>query len=515
LINKRFKTNRKIRPKASAATLLLSLSLLLTACENSGPGDALWQRETAKQSTIGVSKPTPSISASDYASDYASNYTASSAAPATSASIADGSQASAPDVTEPASDAPAASQEESVSSLPTETVPETAPITEPATTEAEIDWTDREVKSKLTDEMYEAATQGLGSENTFRIANVIKKAMAGDPVTILALGQTNRISVGASTPERNTEFLLYEYWRETFPKSKLTIVRDAPSASDPYHAIHRVAQNLTLSPDLVLIDYATADTGNPDALLHLENLTRRFLDAETQPAVLFLYTACKMQRNDTDSQRTLSVRYRLPLISIYDAIDTGLTDQTFADSTEVFSEDGALTDEGHAIFAAVLQRYFNNIRASVRSSKVNTSYVIPAGSAEATRYAGSHIADNLNLRPSSKTGISKGSSSSPTYPNGWTATSAGFFITFKVTARNLGILYRAVPDASGADVDLFIDGNYVKTFSCKDPTLTSACDRSIELFGSTEKTRHTVTLRQNPGSTGCFFAVLALLVSGS
>ena len=271
-----------------------------------------------------------------------------------------------------------------------------------------------------------------------------------------------------------------------------------------------------LKPDLVLIDYSNISEKSPAATnstLYLENLVRRFMEEENQPAVMLFYISTEAQAEDKDPQRTIGVRYRLPMISFYDAIETGLEENVYTDRSSVTTDTNRLTDEGQKIFAAILERYFNNVRASVRSNKTNTSYVLPNSSPEASLYAGSHIADNETVRPSAKAGIAKGSPASPDHPNGWSANAPGFEITFKITCRNLGILYRAVADPAGAEVDVFVDGNYIKTFSCADMSLTAPCDRSVEIFATGVKGTHLVTLRQKAGTAGSFFVLPALLVS--
>lgn len=486
-----FHSNKKLRKKLALLMLCFSLALPMSACESGGPGDAVWQPETAKQSTIGVPKSTAAV-----------------VPPRTSATEATASIAETanPGASMSSDTDPVTSSEAIVTTTEEET-------TEPYN---ERDWIDYEVQSKLTEDMYEAATKGLGTDNTFRMANVIKKARAGEPVTIIALGGIASAGEVASKVEKSLEFLLQDYWKETFPDSTLTIVRDVASCNDPYYAIHRAARFIALNPDLIMIDYATFDTTSPataDPTIYLENLVRRFMTEETQPAVMLLYTTTASQQDDKDAQRTIGVRYRLPILSFYDAVENGLEESVFADRTTMIAGTNRLTDDGQELLAAILERYFNSVRASVRSNKSNTSYVLPASSAEASLYSGSHIADNETIRPSAKSGIAKGSHVSADYPNGWSSNAAGFEITFKITCRNLGILYRAVADPAGAEVDVFVDGNYIKTFSCADMSLTAPCDRSVEIFATGVKGTHLVTLRQKAGTAGSFFVLPALLVS--
>ncbi|MBR5659789.1 MAG: hypothetical protein IKX10_10385 [Lachnospiraceae bacterium] len=484
-----FQLNRSVRVRAARLLLCIGLALSVSACEGGGPGDEVWEPETAKQSTIGVPKTTAAPPTTEAATQ------AGTSAPETSAPDASAADPSA-----------AASSEAVVTTTEEET-------TEPYN---ELDWIDYEVKSKLTEEMYEAATKGLGTDNTFRMANVIKKARAGEPVTILAFGGVATAGEGATKVERSFDYLLRDYWKQTFPDSELTIARDVASATDPYYALHRAAMFIGLKPDLVLIDFSSFSSTSPavaNVTVYLENLVRRFMTEETQPAVMLFYLSTEVQSEDKDPQRTIAVRYRLPMISFYDAVENGLETNVYDDRAALTTGMNTLTDEGQTILAAILERYFNNVRAAVRSNKTNTSYVLPNSSEDASRYSGSHIADNANIRPSAKAGIAKGSPVSPDYPNGWSSNAPGFEITFKITARNLGILYRAVPDPAGAEVDVFVDGNYFKTFSCADTTLAAPCDRSVELFCAGSKGQHVVTLRQKAGTAGYFFALLALLVS--
>lgn len=467
---------------------VLCLSLFLAACEAGGPGDAIPELETPKQSTIGIPKQT-------------------TAPVSTTASATEASAPIAPE-NDPTASAPDGSAADGTTAAVTTEAPTTEP---PGPTIPVID-TDYEVNSKLTDDMYNAATNRLGSDNTFRMAGVIKKAQAGEPVTVVMLGAAALTGQGAVKPAKSTEELLHEYWKEMFPASELSIILDTQSANDPYFAIHRAARFVAVNPDLVMIDYSAVDDGSDETTLYLENLVRRYMTCDSQPAVMLLFSN-QVQQDDKDSQRTIGVRYRLPMLSFGDAIAEGLEENVFSDRSQVITESNILTGVGHAVYAATLERYFNTIRAYIRSDKFNTSYVLPDSTPDASRYNGSHIADNETIRPSAKSGISKGSAVSQDYPNGWSSNSAGFEITFKITSRNLGILYRVVPDAAGAIVDVFVDGNYVKTISCGDTELTAPCDRSTELYNTGAKATHIVTMRQKSGTAGSFFALLALLVS--
>ena len=486
----------KRRRKAASVFAALSLALSLAACEAGGPGDAIPEFETPKQSTIGVPKPTGAILPPVSAYETTPEETAPTAV---NGETADASS----------------SPESSLGDLPTtpETTPTQPTVTEPVGPTIEVVDTDYEVYSKLTEDMYDAATSRLGSDNTYRMAHTLMKAQQGQPVNILLLGGTSYAGDGGSKPEKTTEALLYEYWKRTFPASALSINRDTQSADDPYFAIHRAAEFVATNPDLVLIDYSAVDDGSDETRLYLENLVHRYLTCDSQPAVMFLYIYGTVQQDDTDSQRIIATRYRLPMLSLGDAIEAGIHSEAIPDRSAVITEAGRMTDAGHAIFAATLERYFNTIRAYIRSDKYNTSYGIPESPTDATRYSGSHIADNENVRPSSKAGIAKGSRVNADYPNGWTSNAAGFELRFKITSRNLGILYQVVPDASGAEVDVFVDGLYVKTFSCSDPELSQARTRSTELYCGGAKATHIVTLRMKDGSPGAFFALLALLVS--
>ncbi|MBO7515922.1 MAG: hypothetical protein J6T47_09900, partial [Lachnospiraceae bacterium] len=489
-INRKPKQGRR---KATSVFTALCMAFTLAACESGGPGDAIPELETPKQSTIGVPRPTGPV----YPSVTAFETTPEASAPAASdAETASSPEASLGDVT----------------AAPVETTAQ--PTTEaPTGPTVEVIDTDYEVHSKLTDDMYDAAASRLGTDNTYRMAHTLMKAQAGQPVTIVLLGGSSYAGDGGTKPEKTTEAMLYEYWKRTFPASELSIIRDTQSYDDPYFAIHRAALFVATNPDLVLIDYSAVDDGSEETRLYLENLVHRYLTCDSQPAVMFLYIYGVMQQDDSDSQRIIATRYRLPMLSYGDAIEAGISAEVIPDRAAVIDDSGRMTDTGHAVFTAMLERYFNTIRAYIRSDKYNTSYGIPESPTDATLYSGSHIADNENVRPSSKSGIAKGSRVSADYPNGWTSNAAGFELRFKITSRNLGILYHVVPDASGAEVDVYVDGLYVKTFSCSDPELTQARERSVELYSTGAKGTHIVTLRQKAGSPGSVFALLALLVS--
>jgi len=146
----------------------------------------------------------------------------------------------------------------SVSTGTEENVPTTAPVC--TTVPAHTDY--------LTEEDMKTASPWQVCDNT-ALAAVMKKAEAGEPVTIAAIGGSitqGSISNGAKDSQVKTKScyadIFFAWWKETFPQSEITVVNAGIGATDSYLGVHRVQEDvLDYHPDLVLVEYSVNDGG--------------------------------------------------------------------------------------------------------------------------------------------------------------------------------------------------------------------------------------------------------------
>ena len=93
----------------------------------------------------------------------------------------------------------------------------------------------------------------ISAGNQVRIANAMRKAKRGAPVTIGIIGGS--ISQGAVASAANKRYvnLIQKWWKDTFPKSEVTLVNAAIGSTDSVIAVHRLDQDLLrYKPDFVI-----------------------------------------------------------------------------------------------------------------------------------------------------------------------------------------------------------------------------------------------------------------------
>ena len=121
----------------------------------------------------------------------------------------------------------------------------------------------------LTEEDMQTASPWQICDNA-ALAAVMKKAEAGEPVTIATIGGSitqGSISNGAKDSQIKAKScyadIFFSWWKETFPQSEVTVVNAGIGATDSYLGVHRLKEDvLDYNPDLVLVEYSVNDGGN-------------------------------------------------------------------------------------------------------------------------------------------------------------------------------------------------------------------------------------------------------------
>ena len=152
--------------------------------------------------------------------------------------------------------------------------PTGAPTEAPAKREATPSWTDY-----LTEEDMQVASPWKVIDNS-ALAAVMKKAEAGEPVTIACIGGSitqGSISSGPLDSEIKTRAcyadIFFAWWKETFPSTEVTVINAGIGGTDSYLGVHRVQEDvLDYHPDLVLVEYSVNDGDNTSYKNSYDNL---------------------------------------------------------------------------------------------------------------------------------------------------------------------------------------------------------------------------------------------------
>lgn len=269
---------------------------------------------------------------------------------------------------------------------------------------------------------FAAATQYNGTANTYRLAQVIKKAQAGQPVTIGLIGGSITQGAGATSKDLCYASILEAFWRNNFPNSPLTFINAGIGATDSYLGVHRVSGLLSANPDFVIVEFSVNDEPNEKYQNYYENLVRRIKAAPSSPAVLLIFMTMSNYVDASAYDIPVGQKYSVPMISYRDAIIPSIRAKEFR-WNKIAVDTVHPSNDGHSLLARYIIHYLYTVIDSVNAGTYSPADVPVPGNAVA--YANAEIYDNRNVKPTSVIGFAEGSNDSESFKHGWTTCEIG------------------------------------------------------------------------------------------
>ena len=369
----------------------------------------------------------------------------------------------------------------------------------------------------LTEEDMQVASPWQVCDNT-ALAAAMKKAEAGEPVTIAAIGGSitqGTISNGAKDSQLKTKTcyadIFFSWWKETFPNSEVTVVNAGIGATDSYLGVHRVQEDvLDFHPDVVLVEYSVNDTGNNTYKTTYDNLVYKVAASEDAPAVLLLFMGQTNLSTAQNVHQLVGFQYGFPMVSylnlLSDFFEAGR--YTEKDLSGDVTHPSAL---GHAIVGEILWKYLNNVYAEL------DSYGEPAAFDKKiftkAKYLNAELAGVEDIAPANLGSFAETGKDFNGWGNVWQTTDGSGGITFTVTCRNLGILFWRSTSADFGNYEVWVDGEHKGTLEGYFKGGWGNYAHSQEIFASDEEAEHTITIKKADGSAGDDFVLLRLMLS--
>lgn len=400
---------------------------------------------------------------------------------------------------------------------PTETPAEVTVTQVPAEAPATV----REVVPARTEYLTEADMQVASPwqvcDNT-ALAAAMKKAAAGEPITVAAIGGSitqGTISSGAKDSQMKTKNcyaeIFFSWWRETFPNSEITVVNAGIGATDSYLGVHRVQEDvLDYHPDVVLIEYSVNDAGDNTYKVTYDNLVYKVATSEDAPAVMLLFMGQTNLASAQNQHQMVGFNYGLPMVSylnlLSDLFDAGR--YTEKDLSGDVTHPSAL---GHAMVGEMLWKYLNNVYAEL------DSYGEPAAFEKKiftkAKYLDAELVGVGDITPSNLGSFVENGKDFNGWGDVWKTTDGNGGITFKVTCRNFGVLFWRSTSKDFGNYEVWVDGEHKATLQGEFPGGWGNYAHSQEIFASDEEAEHTITIKKADGSVGDDFAILRLMIS--
>ena len=359
-----------------------------------------------------------------------------------------------------------------------------------------------------TEDMIRRAVVNPG--NTARLADAMKRAQAGEKITIGTIGGSITQGTAASTTDERYANRALQWWAKAFPKAQLDFVYAGIGATDSYIGVHRVdADLLSKKPDVVIVEFSVNDT---DAALNLQtydSLVRKILQAENHPAVILLFTTQEDGTSLQDTHMQIGSSYNLPMISYKNAVLPEIEAGKFT-WKDISPDNIHPNSVGHGIIGELLWCYFNSVYAKL--DQIDTSdLTFTAPPVTRDLYAKGQLLDSKTLTPKTMQGFEQAKVSNQ-FPNDWT-TKEGGELTFEVTGSNIGVLYYKTVDGKSGQYCVYVDDRLIQVLDGDFTGGWGNYAQAQQVYTSDTPSTHTVTIKQLEGTDLTQFTVLGLLVS--
>lgn len=362
----------------------------------------------------------------------------------------------------------------------------------------------------LDKEMYERAT-AYPEGNLSRIAAALKKAEAGEAVTIGVIGGS--ITQGSSATGQDSCYasLLKKWWEETFPEADITFINAGVGGTTSYLGVHRVEEDLLVyEPDFVVVEFSVNDSNSNFYKKSYENLVRRIMMEDYAPAVLMLFMTMEDGTSAQGNDSLIGFQYEIPMISYGNAILDEIREGSFT-WDDISPDNIHPNDRGHAIAAEILTVYLTDIYN--RLDEIETE-VTPFDKDVITKevYMDAVILNADDVEPI-QWGSFETADINSRFPGNWYTETGEESLIFEVEAANVGIMYQKMVNKNGGEYEIYIDGQNVTTLNADFVNSWGDYSETVEVYTSDERTVHTIEIRKKEGSVGSVFALLGLLIS--
>ncbi|WP_339222890.1 SGNH/GDSL hydrolase family protein [Paenibacillus sp. FSL H8-0332] len=377
----------------------------------------------------------------------------------------------------------------------------------------------------------------LHAGNNRRLKRAMDKAASGEDVTIAYIGGS--ITQGAGAKPIHTECYAYQSYlrfKELFGKDggeNIHFIKagvgGTPSELGMIRYERDVLKDGAAAPDIVVVEFAVNDEGDETKGNCFESLCLKILSAESQPAVILLFSVFVNDWNLQDRLSPVGRRYNLPMVSVKDAVTEQFrlskAEGNIISKRQFFYDIYHPTNDGHRVMADSLAYLFSETARAAMDKEEEDILAGPpvlgndfahvrlldrisdlgsAGAAITIEAGGFHGTDE-ELQQVEMDADPFGT---PQFPHNWMHTAAsgedGFRLT--ITSKNLILVFKdsGSPDVGKAEV--YVDGKLVLT---ADPHVNSwtHCNAVI-LYKNEQSQQHLVEIRMAPEDQEKCFTIL-------
>ena len=319
-------------------------------------------------------------------------------------------------------------------------------------------------------------------DNITRLKNLMKRAANGESLVIGFLGGSITQGSLSSTPETCYAYLVYEWWKKSFPNATFSFVNGGIGGTTSHYGGARAWKDvLCYRPDIVTVDFSVNDDANEFFEETYEGTLRRLLMAPSAPAVVVLNNVFyDTGKNAQDYHNRIADHYGIPHVSIKDTIFPDVESGKIV-RADITPDNLHTNDKGHRLVADEICKLLDSIKEELEKEDIEGKIIetndLASLPAPLTENAYEHsrliqiqdneaILDGFLVDPIEKKGMLD------IFKNGWTAAHTNDKISFEIECSCLAVQYRKsvqqpVPKAKAViDGDeahaVILDGNFTE-----------------------------------------------------
>lgn len=296
--------------------------------------------------------------------------------------------------------------------------------------------------------------------NLYRLKELMKRAEAGDRMTLAFLGGS--ITQGSLSSQYTNcyAYLVFDWFVKKFPKTAFTYVNAGVGGTTSQFGVSRATEDvLKYKPDLVAIEFSVNDDNTDFYKETYEGLIRKVYGNPFEPAVFLIHNICyDTGISAEEKHREIGAHYGLPSISmkttIYPEIVSGAIPVR-----EITPDDLHPNTQGHALLAEVITHFLESVYEM--REEAETPMPMP-GALTANAYENAQRLQNYNSDPVCQ-GFTPDDTLkkyvSDTFRGGWTASEKGASITFEVKGTEIAVQYRKSVNKPAPIAIAVVDGD--------------------------------------------------------
>ncbi len=297
--------------------------------------------------------------------------------------------------------------------------------------------------------------------NWYRIRQCMKRAAAGDRITIGFLGGSITQGSVAETHTGCYAYLVFDWWVKKFPKTAFTYVNAGiGGTTSQFGAARAESDVLAYRPDVVFVEFSVNDENTDFFRETYEGLVRKIYSDPLKPALTLIHNIMyDCGKTAQEIHQSVGEHYDLPCVAMQPTIYAEVKAGNIP-NREITPDDLHPNTQGHALVASVIISFLEKVYAELSEDEAEPGR-IPAP------LTLNCYQNSVRYRTDNAASVCDGWTADETpqrlvsecFHNGWTAKDQGAKITFEAEGSEIAVQYRKTVRQPAPVATAVLDGD--------------------------------------------------------